>query len=420
MPKEPLRPTSLSEFIDCVSEIEKKWSREDEDLGLWYRGHTKSYWELLPNLYRDLSQKEKARDEDDEVREAFIRRAPSLSQEKPENAWDWYFLMQHYRASTRLLDWTEGSLLALYFAVRENSGYHDAAVWVLDPWWLNKEVIGVDEVIPPGASGLSKKDRQRYESWLQDRFDSARKWRKWPVAVYPTHMNRRISAQRSCFTIHGAERKPLEEILKARRGARLSKIVIPSFCVARMQEQLETAGIEETTIFPDLEGLGRSVNPVFPRADRIAPHKNVYTRLRQSKIGGAGIGVFAIKKIRRGVPLFLGENDEMLWVEAETIGKLPRQIRKLYDDFGVFRSDRCGCPRSFNALTPAWYLNHSNKPNVCCNRETLEFFALRDIREGEELTVDYSTYSEMPISTRNTRSNAGKDASRQATRSRAY
>jgi hypothetical protein len=54
-------------------------ARDDEDLGLWYRDHSKSYWELLPNLYRGPSQKEKARDDDDEITQAFLRRAPSLS-----------------------------------------------------------------------------------------------------------------------------------------------------------------------------------------------------------------------------------------------------------------------------------------------------------------------------------------------------
>jgi len=46
-------------------------------------------------------------------------------------------------------------------------------------------------------------------------------------------------------------------------------------------------------------------------------------------------------------------------------------------------------------LTPAWYLNDSQTgPNVYCDAH-YDFFAMRDIKEGEELKADYSTYSAM-------------------------
>jgi SET domain-containing protein len=40
----------------------------------------------------------------------------------------------------------------------------------------------------------------------------------------------------------------------------------------------------------------------------------------------------------------------------------------------------------------AWYLNHSRMPNVAvANAEALDFVTLREIKAGEELTVDYDT-----------------------------
>jgi len=44
---------------------------------------------------------------------------PSITEWRPENKWEWYFLMQHYGAPTRLLDWSDGALVlvALYFAL---------------------------------------------------------------------------------------------------------------------------------------------------------------------------------------------------------------------------------------------------------------------------------------------------------------
>jgi hypothetical protein len=85
----------------------------------------------------------------------------------------------------------------------------------------------------------------------------------------------------------------------------------------------------------------------------------------------------------------------MVWVEEKEIGRLPKKIKERYTDFGVLKDGRYGCPSSFNLLTPAWYLNDSQSgPNVHCDAH-YDFFAMRDIKEGEELKADYSTYSAM-------------------------
>jgi len=382
---------SLPAFIEQVSKIEKQWSPKEEPWGLWYRGHHKAFWTLQPRLYRELDSSDDAREADDEIREDFIKRAPSLTDRKPENPWEWYFLMQHYGAPTRLLDWTEGALIALYFAVSENRGYHDAAVWVFDPWWLNKKVVKADEVIPPGSPGLSEKDRKKYRPWLPDRFDSKKLTREYPVAVYPNYIDRRIVAQRSCFTIHGSRRDSLERLF-GKKEDHLSKVIIPSYAVAKVQQQLEMSGINEATVFPDLEGLGRAVSKSWQSEPGKRPHQNVYTRLAPSKVDKGGIGVFAIRPIRKGTRLFVGDNDEMLWVEEKALPKKPQAVLDLYK-FAAIRNERYGCPPTFNRLTMAWYLNHSKKPNVKCTEE-YDFVALKDIEPRDELTVDYLTYND--------------------------
>ena len=121
------------------------------------------------------------------------------------------------------------------------------------------------------------------------------------------------------------------------------------------------------------------------------PHNQVYARISRSKING--VGVKAIRPIKKGKYIFQGDNDDLIWVSRNKISKLPSEIKKLNIDFAIFKDGQFGCPVSFNLLTPAWYLNHSKRPNVGCDSK-YNFFALRNIKKGEELTVDYDTYSE--------------------------
>ena len=122
------------------------------------------------------------------------------------------------------------------------------------------------------------------------------------------------------------------------------------------------------------------------------PHYKVYTRLKPSKIHG--IGVFAITNIKKGTFIFYGDEDsEMIWIKKSKLKKLPKEIERLHEDFCILKNGVYGCPVNFNSMTVAWYLNSSKKPNVGCDKD-YNFYALRNIKAGEELTVDYDTYSE--------------------------
>jgi hypothetical protein len=124
------------------------------------------------------------------------------------------------------------------------------------------------------------------------------------------------------------------------------------------------------------------------------PHYKVYTRLAISKIPGVkGVGVFAILPIKKGSNIFYGDDAEMVWIDKSKLKSIPKELKKLYIDFCVKVGNKYGCPKNFNQLTIAWYLNNSKNPNVVCDKN-YNFFAKRNIKKGEELTADYSTYSE--------------------------
>lgn len=266
---------SINEFVGVASQLKNDWFPDDSNWGPWFRGHAQVHWKLAPKLYRRGATKRSIRIIEDEIRQEFIVRAPGLTgltEHRPQNSWEWYFTMQHSGAPTRLLDWTEGALLGLYFAVRDSSGSEDASVWVLDPWWLNQRVVGEREVVPPGATaGIWEPDVKRYYRWLPDRYDRGTEIPPESVAVYPSHTARRISTQRSCFTIHGSDSNALDK-LSGERGARLVNVRISRTVVREIVDQLAMCGIDEITIFPDLDGLGRFLTTIFDAEPSLGGH----------------------------------------------------------------------------------------------------------------------------------------------------
>jgi hypothetical protein len=387
-----LTAPSLTKFLKIVSKIREEWNFARDDVGgPWFRGQQRKHWPLVPNIVRIGCSD---RDTEDEIREEFAVRAPALSRFEtlPTSDWDLYFLMQHYGAPTRLLDWTDSPAIALYFAVRDNPGYYDSAVWMLDPYELNKRVTGKREIVAPSAPGVNPKDVERVNPWLPPRW-TRRQPPDEPIAIFPTHIARRISSQKSSFTVHGRLESGFSKFLTG-KGPCLARIVLPGHTVRDIRLDLQNYGIDETIIFPDLEGLGRAFVTSYRDVKMDRPHAGVYVRLRPSKLDNGGVGVFAIRAIPKGRRIFADENEELCWIPKSSLPKR-KAIRDLYDSFAVIKGDRYGCPTSFNRLTPAWFLNESKKPNTRCD-ENYEFYTLRDISAGEELTVDYSTFSRYP------------------------
>lgn len=128
------------------------------------------------------------------------------------------------------------------------------------------------------------------------------------------------------------------------------------------------------------------------------PSDAVFTRIKPSKIHG--IGVFAIRLIPKNTSIFPLDDAPIKWIKKDKFKRLKGEVRRLYEDFCIIknRGKLYGCPINFSAMTAAWFLNkpkRGKKPNVEC-RDDYFFYALRDIKIGEELTVNYSTFSEEP------------------------
>src|SRR5579862_2509761 len=92
------RIKDLGAFIGLVSDLKREWFSNELNWGPWFRGHSNANWKLTPKLYRLGPTRRPIRIMEDEFRQEFIMRTPGLSglpHERPQNPWEWYFLMQH-------------------------------------------------------------------------------------------------------------------------------------------------------------------------------------------------------------------------------------------------------------------------------------------------------------------------------------
>ena len=112
---------SLSDYTALTMQIRRTWESRSDVPDPWFRGLCDVRYALQPSWYR-LGSEAEGVDEYDLLDE-FERRAPLLlERERSGSTWEWYFLMQHYGLPTRLLDWSESSLVGLYFAVGDWKG----------------------------------------------------------------------------------------------------------------------------------------------------------------------------------------------------------------------------------------------------------------------------------------------------------
>src|SRR5262249_48166802 len=159
----------------------------------------------------------------------------------PKSEAELYFVQQHYRMPTRLLDWTTSPLAALHFAV-ESGSKDDAAIFALDAYTLGphqgaKRKDGTDFLgIASSRSPLFAESLYPIFRW-QDK----NCFPKFIMPVRPDQFERRISLQRGCFTFHppgfGTLTNSASRTLKAFRIPQLSK--------GKLREELALLAVDE-------------------------------------------------------------------------------------------------------------------------------------------------------------------------------
>lgn len=233
--------TSVADLLRVLADVKATFPPE----GGWWRGHSDASWRLRPKLYR-LSRPP---DAEQHMALSFRARAQSRYARCPdaEALHTWLFLMQHYGLPTRLLDWTESPLVAAFFAAWEHPK-RDGALWVLEAGRLNERTLG--------KTGLAVADDVGVLPLFKAAFHEAVPGLPKVAAVPTDEIDPRMMTQLSVFTIHD-EPVPLEDAPYA--AGLLRTYEIPSATKEAITSELADLGVNQSTLFPDLDHLAADI-----------------------------------------------------------------------------------------------------------------------------------------------------------------
>jgi len=273
--------SSIQGFIRKIKSDISIW--KESNPVVWFRGQSCDE-PLLPRLYRPDYQGPK---ENDLIQPFRMRGRAFPNSPEYSRIDEWLFLMQHSGLPTRLLDWTEGALIALFFALWdwESEKKYRPVVWLLNPKALNVLPGSYGKpILPLSWYGHGNKPACPYNIKAAFEAKGDEQACELPVALMPQHVHPRVTAQRSCFIIYGKKKDSLEtivsniELMETKdteghfsevgvAGKLFGEVYLRKYEINFKKRDdilmdLTMSGISISTLFPDLDGLAKELSGI--------------------------------------------------------------------------------------------------------------------------------------------------------------
>lgn len=160
-------------------------------------------------------------------------------------------MIQHHGGATRLIDFTKSPFVAAFFALEKATT--DVAIYAINtPELWRAQPTSDSELTREFIDPRVKGNPEKY-------FYSNDKDIIW--AGEPEEMDSRLIAQSGTFIMPGVLNKPVDKILEnySQDKDLLMKIVLPQYIRQESLLTLYRMNITNATLFPDLEGLAKSI-----------------------------------------------------------------------------------------------------------------------------------------------------------------
>lgn len=232
----------MSKWNSFLEEVKQAESDLGNPREVWYRGHSKELWPLIPSLLRQDKWEEKEK-------LLFFEFSQTASRlfDKRSSDWERLFDMQHYWIPTRLLDWTTVMGVAIAFILHSDyDETENSSLFILDPQSLNR-VSGRDEVI---SLPEDKKFDYKQMYWEHNPVKIEK-----PIAIRPPQQSERLRAQKGVFTVHGT----VESGFEASANNCFKKVTLVNEAKDEAKLFLKWANLDEYTIYPDIVGMAQHI-----------------------------------------------------------------------------------------------------------------------------------------------------------------
>lgn len=234
---EPREITSVQDLMDVLGPITSDGTER------WYRGHRDKNWQLTASAYRSKN----LREAEQAMLARFRQEAASMGVQYGFDEWGWITFGQHHRLPTRLLDWSQSPLVALFFACENGD--------------QTAETAGEFFILNPSALNIAAGDADGHLRLLSDNDTDLTKYlpgadagyRQNPRAVAAPLLFDRIRFQAGTFTVEQTPRSTNDEPL--RTSSAVQQFLIPEAAKVEIRAQLETLGFNHATIYKDLDQI---------------------------------------------------------------------------------------------------------------------------------------------------------------------